>query len=76
MHCRIARERHCEVEAKGKVVIAFCEAVYLLFGFAARLCEQYLGKLYCRRVDGEKAVFFIYASDLVVNAVKKYLFLG
>ena len=69
----VARERYGQVKAERKIVIALIETVDLLFGLAARLCEEDLGKLDDRRIQREKAEAFVDAADLIVHIVKKDL---
>jgi hypothetical protein len=52
----ILGQRHREVEAQGEIAVALLEAVDLLFGLAAALGQQHLGRLDDGGVERGEAV--------------------
>lgn len=65
-----------EVEAEGEFVVAFFEAVDLLFGVAAGFCEEEFFAVDDWGFDWEEAVAMMRASNYLFNAVKFDLVFG
>ena len=67
---------HCQIEPQRQIAVAFLEAVDLLLGLAAALCQKDLGILDSRGVQRRKAVHGVGLAQDFHHALQLLLLLG
>ena len=67
---------HGQIKTQGQVAVALHEAVNLLFGLAAALGKQHLGRLNNGSVQRSKAVYRIALAEYLHHALHLNLLLG
>ena len=72
----ISCKRNRQIKTERYVRIVMCEAVYLFFRFASRLCQKYLGIFEGRSVERDETESFINIFYFVLHVLKGELVCG